>query len=272
MPYTTEKKIQFNVGEKSQIVRVNKEISLDKRTVEVTVVTKTIKNKEDLLEIDEVFERRFPIIQGSKLSPNDPCMMHEPVTKNQTKLKNALQELMKTRLYDFRVACMDPSLDWRGNIFFEIGNKPAVKHYTTWWEKKLKEFMPQKDSRMGTINERNIFLGVLIKTLVEEQGYSINDAWAAVCDDSCELGHYSNSENAQKDELEPTGSRKVGKFSDLANVYKIVKNSQNNGYMFTGGAFNFKSFDAPLMARFETANGYNLDFCDTSVGWLVMDV
>ena len=41
--------------------------------------------------------------------------------------------------------------------------KPAVGRTVKWWKKKAKEFMPEKESRIGTTNERIAFLALLIK-------------------------------------------------------------------------------------------------------------
>ena len=40
--------------------------------------------------------------------------------------------------------------------------------------------------------QRKLYLGSFIKYLVEEQGYTISDAWRVVCDDDGCLGQYGN--------------------------------------------------------------------------------
>lgn len=214
------------------------------------------------------FEEMFPIVEASNLSLKDNFMKYKPQTEEQKRLKKSLEQGIKEGLTDFRRPIMDPSIDEDGKITFKAGNKPAVGKNSYWWEENAKAFMPEKDSRQGILKEYDAFLGTLIKYLVNEENWSVEDAWTAVCDDSKELGHYWNSENA-KHTFEPTGSRPVGKWNDLANTYKIVGNSET-GFSLCGGIFSDVSDVFPLADVF--ADNFPIDGLDDSVGWLVLSV
>lgn len=216
----------------------------------------------------ENFEEMFPVVEASKLSLKDSFMKHKPQTKKQKRLKDSLTKSIKEGLKDFRRPIMDPSIDEDGNIIFKAGNEPAVGKKCYWWEENAKAFMPQKDSRQGILKEYDAFLGTLIKYLVEEEKWSVEDAWKSVCDDSKKLGHYWNSENA-KYKFEPTGSRPVGKWHDLANTYKIVGDSETS-FSLCGGCYVFDSYNYPLADVF--AGDHPDDSRNNSVGWLVMSV
>ena len=127
-------------------------------------------------------------------------------------------------------------------------------------------------SRLGSRMEYVAFLGVLIKILVAE-GWDVETAWDAVCNDSSKLGHYATSEDA-KNQLEPTGSRKIGEFYDLANTYKILamddeEIDERKGFWLAGGAYNAKGKKIPIGY---IGYYYYPDYCyEYGVGWIVFE-
>ena len=164
---------------------------------------------------------------------------------------------------------MDASSDEEGNICYKAGMKPAVGKSANWWKEKAKEFMPEKDSRLGTTKERIAFLGLLIKYLIEEKGYTVANAWKAVCDQSKDLGHYWDSEDA-KHGFEPTGSRPIGEWYDLANTGKITVDDVSGGFLLVGGNYYNNGNYYPL-AGVVTFNYPNNNYFN-STGWLVLSV
>lgn len=111
------------------------------------------------------------------------------------------------------------------------------------------------------------FLGVLIKKLIEE-GKTVEWAWNAVCNDSRKLGHYLNSENP-KCRFEPTGSREICGFFDLANAYKILAwDIGAGGFWLAGGGCDGYSYVNPLADLDLFRDRDNIHF--SSVGWLVL--
>lgn len=133
----------------------------------------------------------------------------------------------------------------------------------------MKEFNHEKNSRIGNLLERAAYLGAIIIVLVDENHYSIEAAWKAVCDDSCELGHYMDSNNVKYD-IESTGNRKVGPFFDLANVNKIIRDIRNKCHLLVGGSNNDNGWQYPLVEASYICD--SSESCYDSVGWLVFDV
>ena len=134
----------------------------------------------------------------------------------------------------------------------------------------LKEYNPSRNSRQMTRTEyacRNLFL---IQRLVES-GYKIEDAWRAVCDDSREIGHYCNSDNAKGD-FEPTGSREVCGFCDLANAWKFIAEDpweEAGGFWAAGGYYRGNSYSCPVADLYLNYDVYYYDF--DGVGMLALD-
>ena len=211
----------------------------------------------------------FVLIPASTLSLTDKFMHHTPKNEEEKVFKKILTQVIRSGVSDFYRPKLDPSFDGEGKICYQAGLKPAVGKSYNWWEKNAKDFWPERSSRLGTMSEYVVFLGVLIKKLVE-RGWSIGNAWNAVCNDSRKLGHYCNSEGALHD-FELTGSREICGFCDLANVYKIlaVENEEVDGFGIAGGVYNYFSNFNPLASL-------NLDYCHgcgdyDSVGWIVLE-
>ena len=210
----------------------------------------------------------FALVEASKLSINDEFMKHEPKSNNQWEFKKLLTKAINSGLSDFWHSKLDPSFnEERNGLVFEAGKMPAVGKSYNWWEEKARQYLPERESRLGTKTEYVAFLGVLIKKLVAS-GWAMSKAWEAVCDDSRELGHYWNSENAKYD-FEVTGSRKICGFYDLANMYKFLAwDKETGGFWLAGGFYGSSSNFNPLVGL----NRYD-DLADgncISVGWLVL--
>lgn len=232
--------------------------------------TSSAKNQDEA-KAELSFEEKFPIVRASQLSLEDAFLKHEPTTDQQRRLKDSLIAGIKAGLKDFRCPAMDPSLDEDVNLVYEVGEMPAVGHSAElFWAEKFKQFMPEKNSRMGTVRQHDALLGLLIKYLTEEEKWEVSEAWKAVCDDSKKLGHYWNSEDAKHD-FEPTGSRKVWLFYDWANTCKIIAdNNSASAFWLGGGRYLDFSNDHPL-ADVDTIYCPDSNY-NRSVAWLVLDV
>lgn len=210
----------------------------------------------------------FVLCEASKLSLDDEFMKHTPCSDKERTFKKLLEEAIKSGLKDFYRPVCDPSLDKAENICYVSDAKPAVGKSYNWWKETAKQFCPERGSRLGTKKEYIAFLGILLKKL-SKSGWSVAEAWNAVCKDSKELGHYWNSPNA-KHKFEHTNSRKVCGFYDLANAYKILsKDEEAGGFWLAGGCCNCFSYNLPLAALF-LSNYCNYDF-NFGVGWLVLE-
>lgn len=217
----------------------------------------------------ETSEGLFSLIEASKLSLKDKFMKYKPKTQMEKKLKELLEQVIKGGVKDFWRPSLDPSFtDDKAGICYVAGKEPAVGKSYNWWNKTAKEYNPNRCSRLGTKSEYVAFLGVLIKALVSE-GWTITAAWNAVCNDSKELGHYWNSENALHN-FEPTGSRAICGFFDLANTCKILaEDEEAGGFWLAGGNGDSNSYNFPLAGLYHYSNqfsNYNI-----SVGWLVLE-
>lgn len=294
-------------------------------------------NESDMSEVkgtNEYIEKYFPIVKASTLSLNDNFLNYEPNGRFQTNFKNALISVIHKRLKDFRAQRMDPCFDEAHNICFKAGMKPAIMNEGPYvWEKIAKEFLPRKGSRLGTATERIAFLGVLMKYLIEENGYDVRDAWEAVCGKKGnEIAHYYNSKNLKiesfmkelieekgytmseamhaisgqdekltdywnskviKDELDDTGSRKVGEWYDLGNTFKITLDDWSMGVWYTRGSNyeiteSYKRINDPeYVSGYAVFGGYYTSaseysslahmsigraLSDSGVGWMVLSV
>ncbi len=204
-------------------------------------------------------------VEASKLSLKDAFMSHNPKTEAEKKFKATLTEVIKTGIEDFCRPAMDPSFSdkEKTKIHYMAGEKPAVGKSYNWWKETV------KDSKwcFGTKAQYVAFLGVLIKMLVSK-GWTVGEAWDAVCNDSKKLGHYWNSDNA-KYRFEDTGSREICGFFDLANTYKILAKDEGvGGFWLAGGNYCGNGNFIPL-AYLELCDVYHEDHY-IGVAWLVL--
>lgn len=237
---------------------------LNNGVCKLTVET-AIKTEEDATTQRDIFEP----VKASTLSLEDKFMRHEPTTDKEKKFKKLLTQAIKGGLKDFYCPKCDPSFkeDVTG-ICYVPGKWPAVDMSYNWWNKTAKAFCPERNSRLGTKKEYIAFLGMLIKRMVAN-GWTVGDAWYAVCNDSKELGHYWNSEDA-KHTLEATGSREVCGFCDLANTFKILdEDEEAGGFWLAGGVCYCRGISYPLADLY--LSSYRDDDDYRSVGWLVLE-
>lgn len=227
-----------------------------------TVVTKSTALKE---KQEDVFVK----VEASKLSYDDEFMNHQPRTKRERRLKKNINYIIQHELKDFWRPKYDPSFNEdRTGICYEAGKSPAVGMDYIWWAKVASKFCPERRSRLGTLYEYVAFLAVLIKKLVES-GWSVSNAWRAVCDDSKKLGHYWNSENA-KHEFEDAGCREICGFFDLANTNKLLATGEfDDVCCLAGGFYNSSGNTSPLASL----HLYNRQLFEDpfTVGWIVLE-
>lgn len=210
----------------------------------------------------------FVLIKAEEISLEDEFMQHEPKTKKEAEFKELVKEVIERRIKNFWRPIYDPVLTDDDRICFEPGKKPAIGKSYIWWKGEAKMFLPKNKSRLGTRLEYVAFLAVLIKKLVEE-GEPLGAAWNLVCNDSRDLGHYINSEDA-REELEPTGSRAICGFYDLANTDKfLAEDVETGGFWLASGCYTAESYFRPLadLGRYTFCN----NTINCTVGWLVLE-
>lgn len=209
----------------------------------------------------------FPIVKASELSLEDSFLLYEPQDKSEALMKEAIKNVIEKRVQDFRAQVMDPSINEEGRIVYKQGAHPAVGKSVLWWEENSTKVIPGKKSKLGTLIQRHAFLGCLIKQLVDN-GMSTNDAWHAVCGDSKSLGNYANSANSTKS-FEPTGSRQICNWFDLANTSKILEITDWR-FPIAGGNCLSWGMCSPLSTICNAYPSETPRFFD--VGWIVMEV
>ena len=209
----------------------------------------------------------FKMVPASKLSLNDDFLKYSPKTPAEKAFMEAVKKVIKAGVQDFYRPTLDPSFDSDGRICYQTGMKPAVGKSYNWWYEHSKKFCSERKSRLGTKSEYIAFLAVFIKEMVAS-GKSLEWAWNAVCNDSKELGHYWNSNDA-KHAFEATGNREACGWRDLANTYKILtEDKEAGGFWLAGGYYNNFSFNFPLADLYHYCERNN-DFSN-STGWLVL--
>ena len=267
MKKTAEQILLIKANEGMKNTRASAEV-LENGDVKICIISEILEVENQIGTILQNFDEIFPIIDPSELIGHK-LLEHKPKTEKQEKLLAKICEGIERKLPAFRAAYMDPSEE-NGQIVFKPGNKPAVGHSPVWWEETLQKLIPNKNSRMGTDLHWAAFLGKQMKYLIQKREYSVEKAWEAVCDDSCNLGHYYNSKHARL-YFEPTGSRKIGEFFDLANTTKIIKDSKGTDtLLLAGGCCNVHSRRNPLS---DIGIITNKDGCyQSSVGWHILDV
>lgn len=225
------------------------------------------KRFEDTEATQLILDSDLVLIDAENLSLNDRFMKYKPKDVREKAVKELIAKAIMKGVKNFYKPIGDVSFTDDGNgICYASGKKPAIGRSYSWYEKKAKDLWPKRNSRLGSKLEYGAFLGVLIKKLIEE-GKSVKWAWHAVCVDSRHLGHYWNSKDA-KHEYEPTGSRKICGFCDLANAYKILAwDNEVGGFWIASGSYNFPSYHSPIGDVNFFANPYNIRLA--CVGWLV---
>ncbi len=213
-------------------------------------------------------EKIFPVVQIEQISLNDEFLQYESDSKVINRVKNNIITAKKIGMKNFRKAAIDPSFGKnRRTIIYCVGRKPAVKKSPIWWDKVACKFMPEKNSRLMSLLERDVFLGVLVKELIEEEGYSVKDAWEAVCVNSKNIGYATNKPFLEK-EFALTGSKKISRWYDLGNTRKIIKVAKKI-YLVCGFNYNMSPKISPVAINWEIIFS-SLPIAD-AVGEIVID-
>lgn len=164
---------------------------------------------------------------------------------------NVLEALenMPKRGYSWLPA-YEPSKDENGNIQFVSGQVVLRGLSSYEWESKATDYSPDNGSRMASIT--TYFL-LLLRWL--KDGHATVEQLA---DDSKDIGHYWNSENAKHD-YEKTGERQFGGLDGfVGNTYKIVKDPDSgSGFSVLGGRYGNYGFNCPVADVFRDHDPYD---------------
>ena len=259
-----------------RVVEDKKIIPFDKRIKSVQIINggtaieitwvKDIQNIPDFSkEVIESLESYFPIVKASELSLKDEFLQYEPETERQKVFMERLIQVIKSGISDFRAQKIAPSFDEKGNITYKYGNAVATKQSPKWWYDKAKEFMPEKNSKLGTTDERIAFLGILLKELISgEKKLAVDEAWKAICDDNTIFMDCIDTENG----IVTTGNCEMGEWCDLIIACTItVEQEEELNFSLVGGSYLDKSPLADVYS--EVPYDKQLYTC---TGWIVLSV
>lgn len=187
-------------------------------------------------------------VEGSNSDIYANLFKHTPENNREERFLNNLKNATEANVTSFYVPVYGPSLDTNGQLLFIPGRYPAVNRNSD-ENKKLGE---KRGFYLGTIEQWDLFLGTMIDRLMKIEGWSIEQAFHAICDDSTELGNYDNSPNARC-RIENTGLRMVAGVADLANTKKMVfgssSNAKDDSIYLVGGSYSDRGYFYPLASR-----------------------
>lgn len=215
----------------------------------------------------EMLDKYFPIVPASELRLSDKFLTYKPYTPAGINLKQTLQILIEDhKANDFRAQSMDPSINHAtGKIYYCEGERPAIGLSAIEWKKAFADFLPEYGSKLGTCDQRCLFLGHLINTLVIKKGYSVEKAWKAVCIKSSDMGNFWDSHQARHG-LEPTGRRQIDVWYDLGNTCKLtVLHEDSFIFYYIGGFYAGSGSGFPIAEMDMVVSPHK--HCLFSVGW-----
>lgn len=216
------------------------------------------------------FNELFPVVDIEWLFLNEPFMNYLPKTANQRRVKRNIKFAKRIHMENFRRAALIPYFTNDGNSLmfdFEKDERPAFGKTPEWWEKSAKAFMPQKNSRLGSFLEYDVFLGTVIKNLVKNGNYSISEAWKITCDGQLNASNVGrHSKKAGKHARHARGKSIYGE-----KIRQILKDYAPYDY---GGFYIAENYLEGREIRY-TASIYEAQFRKTiylkSVGWIVLN-
>ena len=266
-----KRKTIVTLGEKISQVKIID----DGTAVEITSLYDCTKDqeamkREEIKGTKEYLKKYFPIVRASSLTLKDDIFKYVPTTENQKDFMEMLLEAVEVGVKDFRAQAMDPSMDEEGSLIYKANQEPFVDKSADEWNRMALDFLPEKSSRLGTMNERIVFLGLCIKYLVKRKRYTMQNAWKAICDQSNMLGNYWDSMSGARSDFEHTGHRKISYWYDFANTFKIVTDNEISDYLQTSGDYTCCGNENPLTGFYLIASPEIK--LESSTGWIVMDV
>lgn len=205
-----------------------------------TQATITILTDFRLVKIDPQAEGFFDAVLNFKTSNENINLFIE-----------AIEEVKTANLEAFYKPIYDPS---EGSaeipVIYKKGNKPAVGHSYKWWVEVASK-MPTVEGKAWSIASEYQYYAFLVDIVNKKvvSGDNLADVLEVVVNDSTTLGHCYNSKNSTKaEDFEPTGSRCVCGFYDLANTYKILKcsNKEAGGFWLASCSYFNDGFEHPL--------------------------
>lgn len=190
---------------------------------------------------DEFMHLYFADLTENDLLYDANGKKREFATKRQEKFKADVLKALKNKPEEgFRwIPVYEPSKDTNGNIQFVSGQVVLRGLSSYEWESKATAYSPDNGSQIASI--ATYFL-LLLRWLKDGRA-----TIEQLADDSEDIGHYWNSENA-KHNYEKTGERQFGGLDGfVGNTYKIVKDSHSgSGFSVLGGRYGDGGDEYPV--------------------------
>lgn len=172
-------------------------------------------------------------------------------SEQKTFKENVLEAIENMPAEGFRwIPAYEPSKDENGNIQFVSGQVVLRGLSSYAWGRKATDYSPANGSRMASI--ATYFL-LLLRWLKDGRA-----TIEQLADDSKDIGHYWDSENAKHD-FEKTGERQFGGLDGfVGNTYKIVKDPDSgSGFSILGGRCRTRGNIYPAADVFHDCNPSN---------------
>lgn len=206
-----------------------------------------------ILEKPEWFEYFFLMGKKERKTVKTWLKKQKAETFIQKNFLEYVEKALEKITYDYRIATIEPSRNYDGEIYYDEGKYVYVGLSCNEWEKKAKSFAPVYNSQLADVYELFLWYAYRIA-----KGY-----WSLsfVCDNS------SYKQDGDREFL-ASGSKEFGGFSDgLGNTYKIVKHPVEKFWIC--GA----SYREPL-DKFPVIHSKR-NMCDTipdfgGTGWIVL--
>lgn len=144
-----------------------------------------MKRKTNVGDLNDVFQ----VVRVSSLMENDDIFSYIPTDEEVREIRENIIKAIKSGIPDFRAQVKPPVLGKDGELCYTEGSW-TYGHNLIWWSVKSAEIWPEKNSRIGTPQQRYAFLGCLIKELHDEYDYTVEKAWEAVCISTKKIENY----------------------------------------------------------------------------------
>lgn len=205
---------------------------------------------------DEFMNLYFGDLTKDDILYNEDGKKRIPFTEKQNYFMGAVSNAVENKPEEgFRwIPVYEPSMGGDGNLQYVAG-KDILRNLVCYdWVEKFQNYSPENGSKMAT---KTTYFLLLLRLL--KDGFATIEQLA---DDSKEIGHYCDSEDA-KNECEKTGERQLGGLYGLAgNTYKIVwlpESSKN--FFLLGGTCRDYGYARPLahsiVVYYPNATGIN---------------
>lgn len=195
------------------------------------------------------------LIPGSSSDVYAKLLKHAPKSDREERFLRHLEDATNANVQEFYVPVYGPSIDEKRQLQFIPNRYPLVgKNY-----EENRKFGEERGFYIGRIEHWDLFLGTLIYRLMEIEGWTMEQAFYAVCEASAPLGNYDDAHDARC-RIENTGSRMIAGIADLANTKKMVtdvpETTGNSKCVYlVGGCFSDRGYFDPLASR-----GVEIDF------------